>query len=280
MRLTTRTGRLIVLTLVVLLAATSCAAGEPTPAGGSGSNQPAATAAAVPPTVEATAEPAAPTDTPAVEPTQQAEPTPAAPATEAPVVEPAPAGGQRTFVIDPANTVASYEVDEEFLAGAMDFLGIAAGLTKTVGRTSSVEGSLTLNFDSPTPQLDEGAFTVDISTLSSDRQRRDQRIREEWLESARFPVASFTVTEIRNAPEAYVEGEEAVFQVAGDLTVRETTNPAVFDVTATLDGDTIRGVATTSFLMSSFGVTPPSLNNLLTVGDNTVVRIEFVAQAQ
>ncbi len=68
--------------------------------------------------------------------------------------------------------------------------------------------------------------------------------------------------------------------MAGDLTVREVTNSVVFDVTATLNGDMITGIATSEFLMSSFGVDPPRMTNLFTVGDNTVIRVEFVAQAQ
>lgn len=274
MRLKRNTGRLMLGTLISALAISACAGSTPAPAGDSGNAQPAATAAEAPATMtvaETTAATEAPTAAaPAPEATQ-------ASATEAPA---AAGGGQRTFAIDPANTVVSYEVDEEFLSGALDMLGIAAGLTKTVGRTSEVEGALTLNFDSPTPQLEAGTFTVDISTLTSDQRRRDGRIRDEWLQSSRYPLATFTATEILNAPDTYSDGEEAAFQVAGDLTIREVTNPVTFDVTATLNGDAISGVATTSFLMSTFGVEPPAMANLLTVGDNTVIRIEFVAQAQ
>ncbi|MCB0201819.1 MAG: YceI family protein [Anaerolineae bacterium] len=280
MTLRTHAFRLIALLLLVLLAATACAAGEPTPAADTGSAQPAATATSAPAAEAPTEEPAAaePTVAQAVEePTEEPveEPTEEASAGEAPA-----AGGQRTFAIDPANTVVSYEVDEEFGAGALDRLGIAAGLNKTVGRTSTVDGALTLNFDGATPQLVDASFTVDISTLTSDQRMRDGRIRDEWLESSRFPTASFTATEIQNAPDAYTEGNEVTFQVAGDLTVREITQPVVFEVTATLDGDTISGVATTEFLMSSFGVDPPKMTNLFTVGDDTTIRVEFVAQAQ
>ncbi len=261
MTLKTHTLRLFTLVLLAMLAVSACAAGDPAPAADSTSPQPAATTApaAVEPTEEAAA--AQPADAPAVE-------------------APAAAGGQRTFAIDPANTVVSYEVDEEFGSDALNRLGVAAGLTKTVGRTSAADGALTMNFDGTAPQLVDANFTVDISTLTSNQRMRDGRIRDQWLESGRFPTATFTATEIENAPAAYSEGDEVTFQVAGDLTVREVTNPVVFDVTATLAGDAITGVATTAFLMSSFGVDPPRMANLFTVGDNTVIRVEFVAQAQ
>jgi polyisoprenoid-binding protein YceI len=213
------------------------------------------------------------TSEPAEQPTEE-------PAATATAEVAAPAGGERTFVVDPGSSEISYEVDEEFLAGALGRLGIAAGLANTVGRTSEVEGELTLTFDGPAPQLVDGEFTVDISTLTSDQERRDNRIRDEWLESSRFPIATFRATGIQNAPETYAEGDEVAFQLAGDLTVREVTQPVVLDVTGTLSGDTITATATTQFLMSDFGVDPPSMANLLTVGDETVIRINLVAREQ
>ena len=134
MTLRTHAFRLIALLLLVLLAATACAAGEPTPAADTGSAQPAATATNAPAAEAPTEEPAAaePTVAQAVEePTEEPveEPTEEASTGEAPA-----AGGQRTFAIDPANTVVSYEVDEEFGAGALDRLAPACR-GRTCGRS-------------------------------------------------------------------------------------------------------------------------------------------------
>ena len=198
-------------------------------------------------------------------------------ATEAPA---AAAGGARTFVIVPGESQAGYEVDEEFLAGAASALGIEAGKGKTVGSTDQVSGQLTLDFSGATPQITSGEFQVDISALKSNQSRRDNRIRTNWLESATFPIATFKATGLQNAPASYTEGEEVSFQLAGDLTIREITQPVVFDVKATLSGDTITGTATTAFLMSQFGVDPPAMGNLFTVGDNTVVTLTLVAKEE
>ena len=263
-----RSARLVALSLSLMLVAVACA---PAPsANPPAAPQPAATEAK-PAEVMPTEAPAAaePTAAPAA-----AEPTVAA-ATEAPA---AAAGGARTFVIVPGESQAGYEVDEEFLAGAANALGVKPGKGKTVGSTDQVSGQLTLDFSGATPQITSGEFQVDISTLKSNQDRRDNRIRNDWLESARFPVASFKATGIQNAPASYTEGQEVTFQLAGDLTIREVTQPAVFDVTATLNGDTITGKATTAFLMSQFGVDPPAMGNLFKVGDNTVVTLTLVAK--
>jgi len=62
--------------------------------------------------------------------------------------------------------------------------------------------------------------------------------------------------------------------------VREITKAVAFDVTATLAGDTLTGVATTQALLTDFGIEPPSFANTLTVGDDLVIRVEFTAREQ
>lgn len=280
MRRPQRLIQLLALALVIMLVAVACA-----PA-----TQPASEPAAQPAAATApTAAPAAPNEAPPAAAPTEAPPAapPAAAPTEAATAEP-PAinpveivpSGTRTFVIVPQESEAAYIVDEEFLAGAASRLGIQAGKVKTTGATSQVNGSLALDFGDSVPQLVSGDFTVDISTLSSDQNRRDNRIRQEWLQSARYPIATFTATSIQNAPASYNEGEEASFQLAGDLTIRETTVPVTFDVKATLQGDTIAGEATTQVKMTDFGFQPPAMGGLLTVGDDTVIQLKFTAKEQ
>lgn len=262
-----RSTRWLAFSLSLAVVVAACATPAPS------SNQ-----AAAPQPTAAEAQPAKPVPTEAP---MAAEPT-AAPVKEAPTSVPeateAPAsGGVRTFTVVPGQSKASYEVDEEFLAGAANALGINAGKVKTVGTSDQVSGQLTVDFSGAAPTITSGEFQVDISALKSDQNRRDNRIRNDWLESARFPMATFKVTGIQNGPSSYGEGEEASFQMAGDLTIREITKPVVFDVKASLNGSTVTATATTAFLMSEFGVDPPAMGNLFTVGDNTVVTVTLVA---
>ena len=209
------------------------------------------------------------------------EPAAAAPVAEAPSQGSGEAvAGQRTFVIVPAESKASYLVDEEFFAGALDKLGIAAGLADVVGSTQEIEGQLTLNLDNLGEALGDNSFTVKMNTLATDQDRRDDWIRENGPRFNDFPLATFTATAIEGAPAAYNDGDEVSFKMAGDLTVREVTQPATFDVTARLAGDTLTGVATTRLLMSSFGIEPPNFANTLTVADEFGIEVQFTAKEQ
>jgi len=214
-------------------------------------------------------------------PVATATPAPAVEATTAPAAaanNEATAAGLRTFVIVPEQSKASYLVDEEFFAGALAKLGIDAGLSDVVGSTQAIEGQLQLNLDDLAAALGDNSFTVQMNTFTTDQNQRDTWIRENGPLFNSYPVASFTATAIEGAPATYTEGEEVNFKLIGDLTVREVTQPATFDVTATLMGDTLTGVATTRLLMSGFGIEPPNFANTLTVADEFGIEVQFTAK--
>jgi polyisoprenoid-binding protein YceI len=186
----------------------------------------------------------------------------------------------QTFVIVPAESRASYVVDEEFLELSLSKLGIDAGSNDTVGSTHAVEGQIDLNLDDLSAALGENSFSVDLSTLESDQDRRDTWIRENGPSFNRFPMAYFTATSLSGLPDSYQEGEEIQFQVDGDLTIHEVTVPVTFDATATLEGDTLTGVLVTQSLISNFGIEPPSFARTLTVADEFGIQVEFTAHKQ
>jgi polyisoprenoid-binding protein YceI len=221
------------------------------------------------------AQPAAPDSYPA-----PAAPQPASPSGNA---YPGAEGGLqgdanvRVFTIVPEDSEAAYLVSEEFFSGAVQQLGQVLGLTDTVGRTREIEGEFALDFTAVNP-LVSGEFTVDLRTLVSNESRRDNRIRSEWLESNRYPMAEFVATAVENFPANYREGQTATFQLLGNMTIREISQPVIFDVTAALSGNTIAGTATADMRMTDFGFNPPAMANLFTVADEFTVEITFTAR--
>ncbi len=200
----------------------------------------------------------------------------AAPAAEAapptaPAAAEAPAGA-RTYTIIPAESQVSYAVDEQFLRdGVRDFTA--------VGVTQEIEG--TVMFDAANPQASMvGPITINISTFKSDDERRDNAIRDRWLESARFPLATFQPTSIDGLPERYTFGEEITLQINGDLTVRDVTKPVTFETTGVIDNDEMRGTATTQVLMTDFGFDPPDILNVLRAENEVAITFNFVARAE
>lgn len=256
--------RCALLALVMLLL-TAC--GSPTPAVTS-TAPPAAEAdpygganSAPAPTVAPTVAPTTPTDAPAA---------PAATATSAPAANPA-TDALVTFTIVPAESNVMYEVGETFFNQNNRFV-------VAVGTTQTLEG--TVQVDRSNPQNSTvGPITVDISAFQSDSPRRDQAIRDRWLESARFPLAVFTPTTITGLPSTrYTDGETLTLTITGDLAIREVSQPTTFTVVGQINGDEMTGEATTTILMSDFGFSPPNIAGILGAEDEVKLTFRFVAR--
>ena len=183
---------------------------------------------------------------------------------------PAPEDGIEVFTIIPGESTLIYEVGEVFLNQNNAF-------NLAVGTTPAINGEIFVDRENP-QNSNIGPITADISQFTSDSQRRDNAIRERFLQSAQFPNAVFNPTGIQGLPASYQEGEPITFQVSGDLTVRDVTRPVTFEVTFVGEGDTMTGEATTMILMSDFGFGPISIAGILNTEDEVNAKFAFVAR--
>jgi predicted lipoprotein with Yx(FWY)xxD motif len=173
------------------------------------------------------------------------------------------------FSIIPGESQISYEVGETFLGD--NRFATAIGITPQV--TGTIMGDLT---DPRSVVL--GPIEVDISQFKSDSERRDNKIREDFLESTQFPLAIFKPTTIEGMPGEYVQGDPVTLSITGDLTIKEATQPVTFEVTTQLDDAELIGEATTTILMSDFGVGPISILGFLETEDEVLLTFNFVAR--
>ncbi|HEX9371067.1 MAG TPA: YceI family protein [Roseiflexaceae bacterium] len=220
-----------------------------------------------------TSQPAAPTAQPAAPTAQPADAAPTAAAEQPVSATSAPAqgaaSGARTFKIVPDQTEALYEVQEKFLNRDLP--------NQAIGKTNAVDGEFQFSLDGkPTGKVTK--ITVDLRTLTSDKQMRDNKIRQQWLESDKYPFAEFTSTDVQGIPDSYTEGQDVNFKLTGDMKIRDVTKPVTFDVTGKLQGDTVTGTATTQILMKDFGFDPPDIAGILTVTDGVTVKVNFTAK--
>jgi polyisoprenoid-binding protein YceI len=240
---------LLLLTILVL---TGCTSAAPT------TEAPSATGTNPAPTAAATA-PAASESTPAA--ASEADPTQGSAL---------PSTGAVTYRLVPGETQVTYEVGETFFNENNRF-NVAEGSTQEVAGEIQV--------DLANPQNSQvGTLTADISLFTSDSSRRDQAIRDRFLESRRFPTATFTPTEILGLPATYTPGEEIQFTVVGDATIRDVTLPVTFEVTARATPEELRGTAETTFLMSEFGFGPILMAGILGTEDEVKIRVSFLAR--
>lgn len=186
--------------------------------------------------------------------------------------------GWRVFRIEAGASNAAYVVDEELFADATRKYGLDVGKTVVVGETQDVLGLMQVNLVQRS--VGGNRFVVYLPTLRTDQKLRDAWIRENALESERFPLAVFVAERLIDVPASFQEGEEVNFQLEGDLEIRGISLDAVWDVTASLTGSTIRGSMQTRLQMTTLGFDPPNFANTLTVQDEFTIRIKFVAHEE
>jgi polyisoprenoid-binding protein YceI len=179
------------------------------------------------------------------------------------------ASTQVIYRIDAAQSQASYTVDEIF---AGQEVSTATGITRQIA------GDILINMaDYSESQV--GTIVINVEQFESDSGLRDRRLRREYLDSSTYPEAVFVPQEMIGFPDEIVMGNTYTFELTGDLTVRETTQPTTWNVSVTPNGDTLTGHAETMILMSDFGVGPINVAGFVETSDEVSLRFDFVAVA-
>ena len=217
---------------------------------------------------------AAPTSV-APRPTTSASGTPGSTAEPAATTEPAAtavpaASGMTIFQIDAAQSEARFIITEEL-----------RGEPKTVvGATNEVAGELALNpGDLGATQM--GVIQVAARSLSTDSDRRNQAIRNRILNADTYVFITFTPTGVTGLSGSGAPGETYTFQIAGNLTIRDITQPVVFEATATADSlEQLSGTATTTVQRADYNLIIPNAPGVANVGESVILEIDFVAVAQ
>jgi polyisoprenoid-binding protein YceI len=140
-----------------------------------------------------------------------------------------------------------------------------------VGTTNVIEGSIVFDGQGR-PLTGDSRLTVDLRKLQSDRDRRDNYVRRNTLETERYPTTVFIPTEIRGLQFPFPQNGAASFELIGDLTVRDVTRRVTWEATAAFNGPDVNVQAKTAFRFADFGLTIPRVSSVLSVEDN--IRLE------
>ncbi len=190
--------------------------------------------------------------------------------TATPCGTPVSTTGLRTFQIVPAQTTVSYSVHENLiLENKPDNVA--------VGTTHTEQGTFQIGTGAD-PLVASMNVSVDLRTLQTDSERRDNYVRQNTLETDSYPMATFVSACAANLPTNYVDGQTAHFQITGNLTLHGKTNKEVFDVQGKLVGDTTTGTATTTIYMTDFGMQPPNLANIAISQNQVLLTIDYTAK--
>ena len=214
---------------------------------------PTATTAAVPSTAEAT--------TPVTR--SAATPVPAEPTPEPPPTAVSAAGGEpgRQFIVGEGSKI-TFAVEEELGRAPIRFNAVITG--EGLSGVANLDGQ-------------PSVVTLDLHSLESDQQFRDQYIRSRLFPDT--PEAVITVDQLPDLPQSFFDAEETTGELTGSLKIGETVTPLVFDVTARNDGNVINILALTTFTWEQLGLPKPTANSVVYLADEVAVQVLLIATA-
>ena len=135
-----------------------------------------------------------------------------------------------------------------------------------VGRTSSLTGSITIQGSNVTA----GDFTVDMTTVKSDRSQRDSQFHDRVMDTASFPTATFTLNKPIELGTVPAEGATVNEQATGNLTLRGTTRAVTFQLQARRSGSTISVSGSIPVIFANWNIPNPSFGPVTTEDHGTL----------
>ena len=191
----------------------------------------------------------------------------APPATAAATANAAGATGLAGSWTIASGSVAGYRVREQ--------LAFLPAPSDAVGRTSAITGTVVIAGTTDALTVTSAHLTVDVSTLSSDQQMRDQHIRQMGLQSDTYPKATFVLTDPITLPANAASGATLNVQATGALTIHGTSQTVTIPMTARISSNEIEIAGSTTFPFERFGMTPPSLAGFVTVQDSATMEFDI-----
>jgi polyisoprenoid-binding protein YceI/mono/diheme cytochrome c family protein len=181
--------------------------------------------------------------------------------------------GSAAFATDRTWTVAAAP------RGVVRFV-VEGPLDDVRGETRSVVGSF--SFDGSTVTMLRGVFAVDLSTVRTGIDQRDEDMRVEFLETKRFPFAVLTIDGLRDAaPDVLNTGSTVSARANGTFELHGVRRTVSLPLKVRKEGDeriAVSGEFPVPF--ADYGVARPQ-RLFLKLGDTALVRFEvtFVPKA-
>jgi polyisoprenoid-binding protein YceI len=169
------------------------------------------------------------------------------------------AAGTTTWTIA-GGSEAGYRVREK--------LAFLPAKNDAVGRTSAITGDAESTGEGDALKITKASFKIDVSTLTSDQDRRDQRIRSIGIESDRFPTATFALAE----PIALTKQK---VDATGDLTLHGVKERVTIPLQVRQSGKSLEAVGELSFPWGDFGMTAPSVAGFVSVEDTATLEFDL-----
>ncbi len=165
-----------------------------------------------------------------------------------------------------------------------------APLETIVGRTAEIKGFVTLDPDDIAGTA-QAAFEVNLASLKTGINLRDKHMKEQYLETDKYPTAVFKMTGVSNASENVLKDNTVIeFTAQGDFTMHGVTKEMSIPIAvkymkkseqtqARLPGDLLQITAEFYLLLSDFHIKRPQFI-ILKLDDRQKIYIDLFASTE
>ncbi|GAB3943645.1 YceI family protein [Corynebacterium tapiri] len=126
---------------------------------------------------------------------------------------------------------------------------------RTSGSTQDVSGEILVENDT----LTAGEVTVDMNTITTDKNVRDVNVRNKLFESEKYPESRFRVTKPVDLSTVPTDGKPGMVELTGELTIKGHTEPVIGEFQVLRDGDKLIVSGDLLVDRNSFGVESPEM---------------------
>ena len=149
----------------------------------------------------------------------------------APAHDAAGAAARTRFVVAPTGNEARYRVREQLVGVELP--------NDAIGTVKEITGSLLVDPNGNVVR-DSSKIIVTLTSLKSDKDRRDGYVQRRTIETAKFPTVELVPTSFHGIV-SKLSATQTSFDLLADLTVHGTTRPTTWKVMAHVEGNDIVG---------------------------------------
>jgi polyisoprenoid-binding protein YceI len=138
-----------------------------------------------------------------------------------------------------------------------------------VGRTSSVTGQ----FAASGTSINSGTFTVDMTSVTSDKSMRDRQFQGRIMETSTYPTATFELTKPIDLGSVPADGVVKTVSATGKLTLHGVTKTVTIPLSAKRSATTIDVSGQLPITFADWNISNPSFGGTVTTDDNGTLEL-------
>jgi polyisoprenoid-binding protein YceI len=197
-----------------------------------------------------------------------AAPITSAPAAAAPGTAVAGPAADGTWKVD--RTITNAQGSGSFAGFRIDEVLVSVGKATAVGRTPSVEGTITVSGST----VSAAQIAADLTDITTDDSRRDGAV-QRALGTSRYPDATFVLTQPIQVGSVPNDGQRITVPATGDLTIHGVTQSVTVALQAQLQGDVLVVVGSAPVALADYGVTAPTAPVVASVSDEGTFEVQL-----